>query len=82
MALKDWERNTTRGLSNFTTIWQRKDGIIGGISNNTKYPFLAVTLQGDGYAVRVITYSETKDLKVFKTKSQALAFARKYMRTH
>jgi hypothetical protein len=82
MALKEWERNTTKGLSKFTQVWQRKDGMVGGINNNTKYPFIAVTFEGNGFNVRVITWSETKELANLKSKSEAIKYAKSYMRSH
>jgi len=66
MATKDWEKD--REKSNIITWWNnnKKEGvsIVQFMNNNGKWSFT----------------SEGKTIKDFKTKSQALAYAKSYMR--
>lgn len=82
MSLKDWEEVKNKGFSKFTRVWQRKDGIVGGILNNTKYPFISVCFEGDGWNFRIIHYTNSEGPKNFKTKQKATDFAKQYMEEH
>ena len=72
MALKDWKRITNENiLIVYENIKQSKKQILIGSPDEKRW------------IVSVYIRSELiKTIKNFDTKSQALAFAKKYMRTH
>jgi len=80
MALKDWKQNI-QGRSMWR--WKHKDKIAEIEVETKQYPLLS-----DKYytvSVNVFKYNNkniTASYDRFKTKSQALKFAKSYMRTH
>jgi hypothetical protein len=68
--------------SKFSSIWMKSDGIVGGIGNQTKYPFIAVVKDAVAWQVRLITYSQTIELGAKKTRIEAEKVAVAYMKAH
>ena len=66
MALKDWKKRTTV----YFLSWKNK---------NNKVLDARKSIDHNGYIVEL---EEKKISKVFKTKKQALAYAKAYMRKH
>jgi len=90
MALKDWKKvkpPTNSIKAKYTKIWINKKKNLGvvfedwehfGISSDLNFPYnIYVVKLGKGLEVK-----ETVIDKAFKTKLQALKFAKQYMRTH
>jgi len=84
MALKDWKKTESSDIRTAFTklkkIYGRKipypdDGQINIYKPNMSRSYWLVTIIHNNY-------SSPGDSHHFKTKSQALKFARKYMRTH
>jgi len=76
MALKDWKTDKTP-FYNILTHWQNQWGGVVEVS------FDADELGNPShYTVFINDRRILKNNKNFKTKSQALAFAKKYMRSH
>ena len=68
MALKDWKKV--------------KAGIMGWEHKRLKILVRLGQEKGEFYNIKIIEYGRTTLDKYFKTKSQALKFAKSYMRKH
>jgi len=73
MALKDWKK--------FLTGWKKMDGSMKGI-RLAKSHFQNEYIVEKGRWTPYGTLTGYKHLKSFKTKSQAIANAKSYMRSH
>jgi len=71
MALKDWEKN--RAISN-PYSWRKKKGI--GTLTINQY------MDGDWEVLVYFTGASPLKVKTFKTKYEALKYAKAYMRKH
>jgi len=76
MALKDWKKRVGLGSKSTTNIWRKgaKDIIIVQTLRRGKKEYIVEIEFNRGQ--RTITE------RFFKTKSQAMAFAMRYMRSH
>jgi hypothetical protein len=79
MKIKGWYKARE---SRFSTMWFKRGGIIGGINNNTVYPFIAVVFEGDGWNVRIVRYTSASKLAIKRTRVEAEEFAVSYMRRY
>ena len=82
MAMKDWKLESKNVLH---TQWRRKDGKGGVFVSNKKTEAVEYNsnVLKEGYlASGFIDSLDNEERKVFKTRSQAVSFARSYMRTH
>lgn len=68
--------------SKFSTTWFKDDGLWGGIMNKTKYPFVAVVREADGWNIRVVHFTFTEDLAIEKSRQTAEKVAVDWMKKH
>ena len=89
MATKDWKKLGTN--SSITTWIKKKDdsgsnphlnGTTISVGVNTDWDWDKKKLAKGGYDVEIDNKGYKQSSKWFRSKSQALKFARRYMRTH
>jgi len=78
MALKDWKRVRPKNIKVGGIIFERKD------NSDDEVHIFPVTIVPSDKGWRVVTQKDREliDKRDFKTKSQALRYAKSYMRTH
>ena len=79
MKIKGWELHSKGRMS---TIWMKSDGIPGGIGNATKYPFVVVSKNSQGWNVQFIRYSSENTLGTYNTRVHAEKVAVNYMKKY